>query len=136
MSTVQLFVAAIVVVIIVSAVLAYILHDLGPPYPYLKSPPGGFVQRERGKDWIEVRADAVMPTLPRTWEEIERLALHDAVLHQLVHMVRAGATKEEALIAAVLLLSHDCEYLRNRLAEKLSNAPFSVLLDKPPRGEG
>lgn len=41
------------------------------------------------------------------WSAIEERALFDPVLQRMVYMVRhQGATKEQALIAAVLALSH------------------------------
>lgn len=43
--------------------------------------------------------------MARTWDDIERAAVHDPVLMQAVHAVRRGLPKELALIHAALWLS-------------------------------
>jgi hypothetical protein len=46
------------------------------------------------------------------WHDIESLALHDPVLHAAVTRVRQGASREQALIAAVMVLSEQVTMLR------------------------
>ena len=39
--------------------------------------------------------------MPKTWEDVEEAALHDAVLHQAVTLVERGdLTREEAMIGS------------------------------------
>lgn len=48
----------------------------------------------------------------KTWNDIEVLALHDPVLHAAVTMVYQGASREEALTAAVVALSQQVTALQ------------------------
>lgn len=46
------------------------------------------------------------------WHDIEALALHDPVLHAAVTRVRQGASREQALIAAVMAFSEQVTMLK------------------------
>lgn len=53
----------------------------------------------------------------KDWHDVELLALHDPVLHAAVTMVRQGASREEALIAAALALAEQVASLRGQVRE-------------------
>lgn len=53
------------------------------------------------------------------WHDIEALALHDPTLHAAVTRVRQGASREEALVAAVVALSERLTMLQETKLDAL-----------------
>lgn len=64
------------------------------------------------------------PSQPPTWEDIERLSLHNPVLHQVVTLVQRGdLTREQALILAVFSLADSFQQLYRAEVERRRNEP-------------
>jgi hypothetical protein len=72
----------------------------------------------------------------KTWDYVERAALHDPVLHAAVTHVRQGhSTREEALIAAVLTFSFLQVDVREALLLAEHNDVKWLALDYQKRGD-
>ncbi len=68
-------------------------------------------------------AESVTPPRQANWEDVERAALFDPVLHHLVsHARRIG--KRDALIATVLWLAKDRKELMDREVERRNASPL------------
>jgi hypothetical protein len=78
------------------------------------------------------------PSTPPTWEDIERLALHYAVVHRAVWLVRRGElTREEALIhVAFALASAFQELFHAEVERKMMEVPPIVLMERPSSPAG
>jgi hypothetical protein len=56
----------------------------------------------------------------KTWEDIERAALHDPILAAVVHQVRVGLmTREQALLEAAVMLSGLVQSIRSELINRI-----------------
>ena len=81
---------------------------------------------------LEIYPPPGKPSSPPTWEDVERLALHYAVVHRAVALVRRGEfTREEALIHVAFALAGAFQQLFQAEVERKMLEVAPMIIVKP-----